>query len=85
MSRADQEVFKLELMVERDTSRIAVSKPRVTMASPGEGNPVGTFTLLLGAHLKFLYTITHSMRKKQDEMEGLDSSQTYNFTINETW
>lgn len=49
MSRADQEVFKQEWMVEWDTSRIAIGKPRVAMASLGEGNPVGTFTLLLGA------------------------------------
>lgn len=48
MSRADQEVFKLELMVERDTRRIAVGKPMFAMASPREGNPVGTSILLLG-------------------------------------
>lgn len=47
--RADQEVFKLELMVERDTSRTAVHRPRAAVASVGEGNPMGTFTLLLGA------------------------------------
>lgn len=36
-------------MVERVTNRIAVAKPRAAMASPGEGNPVGTCTPFLGA------------------------------------
>lgn len=49
MSIADQEVFKLQLIVERDAKRIAVGKPRVAMASRGDGNLVGTLTLLLGA------------------------------------
>ena len=78
-------------MGEGDTNRIAVSKPRVGMASSEGGNGSGNIYTAPGimegseAYLKCLYTDTHSVRKKQNELEALVCSQSYNIiSISET-
>ena len=77
---------------DRDTNRIAVGKPRVGMALPEGGNASGNIytapgsTEGSGTYRKCLYTSTCSMRNKQDELEALVSSQSYNIIgISETW
>ncbi len=77
--------FKLKSVGEGDTNRIAVGKPKVGIASgniyTAPGSTGGT-----GAYLKCLYTNAHSMRNKQDELEALVHSQSYNIIgISETW
>ena len=61
-------------------------------ASLEGGNPSGNIYTAPGstqgsrAYLKCLYTNTHSMRNKQDGLEALVSSQSYDIIgINETW
>ena len=64
-------------MGEGDTNRIAVGKPRVGMVLPEGGNTNGSIYAVpgstegSGAYLKCLCTNTHSMRNKQDELEGI--------------
>ncbi|KAK4816487.1 hypothetical protein QYF61_017239 [Mycteria americana] len=79
-------------MGEGDTNSIAADKPRFGMASPEGGNASGNIytasgsTEGSGAYLKCLYTNAHSIRNKQDELEALVSSQSYNIIgISETW
>ena len=81
-----------ELMGEGDTNRIAVGKPRVGMASPEGGNASGNIYTAPGSmegsgvYLKCLYTNTLSMIKKQDELEVLVSSLSWDVIgISETW
>jgi len=65
-----------------DTKKIAVGKPRVVMASPEGGNLSRNIYTAPGsmegseAYMKCLYTNTHSMTNKQDELEA----QSYNIT-----
>ena len=79
-------------MGEGDPNRIAVGKPRVGMASPEGGNASGNIYTAPGSmegsgvYLKCLYANTCSMRNKQDELEELVSSQSYDVIgISETW
>ncbi|KAK4827172.1 hypothetical protein QYF61_015134 [Mycteria americana] len=79
-------------MGEGHTNRIAVGKPQVSTASPVGGNASGnTYTAPgstdgSGAYLKCLYTNAHSMRNKQDKLEALVSSQSYEIIgMSETW
>jgi len=81
----DQESFKLESI------GTASGKLRADMASPESGNATGSICTAPGSMegsalcLKCLYTNTHSMRNKQDELEVLVSSQSCNITgISET-
>lgn len=62
------------------------------MASPEGGNASGNISTATGsmessgAHLKCLYRNATNMRKKQNEPEVLESSQSYNIIgIGESW
>lgn len=62
------------------------------MASPEGGNASGNISTATGsmessgAHLKCLYRNETNMRKKQNELEVLESSQSYNIIgIGESW
>ena len=79
-------------MGEGDTNRIAVGKSKVSMASPVCDNASGNIYTAPGsmesseAYLECLYTSTHSMRNKQDELEVLVSYWNYDIIdISEIW
>lgn len=73
-------------------NRIAVGKPRVGMALPPGGNGNGNIYTAAGStegsgeYLKCWYKNAHSMRNKQDELEALVCSQSYDVIgISKTW
>ncbi|PKU43996.1 rna-directed dna polymerase from mobile element jockey-like [Limosa lapponica baueri] len=84
-------------MGEGDTIRRAEGKPRIGMAwhgmlPPEGGNDNGNIYAASGSlegsgtYLKCLYTNTCSMRNKQDELDALVSSQSYDIIdVSETW
>lgn len=77
-------------MREGNASRIAVGKPRAGSALPEGGKICGHLCtahgsrVVSGVYLKFWYSNTYIVRKNQDELKALISSQSNIIGISET-